>query len=439
MESKYSDDGVNLDRKRIQALTVNGQENYKKKNIVDTIAVNDLFYILPQDLSAVASRTKNRQYFDRQNYSNTDGNMNIVFRTGDTYINPKNSYLYFTFNPRDDAGAPSTFNFGAGSISNLFRSITWYDKSSKIIDNIEDYNLFKQIHDYNSKNSSSFLHGKQYLMGYQKGNMVSNNDTKYNFAISLDNLLGAYNVEHLIPATLINGSRLTLKLENPENCGIWSDATNARYELTNVSIMCDSYTLTDPILEKLTQIQATKGDQYLFHTYSHVQHTSSALSNQFDINITANKALSITSVSRNTENIGVPGSDSLASEPFSWANYIYRVANHYYPAQRLEYEGGEDPIEQYLDTLYRFKNMDLNDSNTYLTLTRYSGNHASVGANLRSNDNISLAGMDIGVRSNIKLSATFLDNGGSNSRRIDSWVKHARVVKIFPSKIAVQQ
>lgn len=444
MDNKYSDDGVSLDRKRIERLTINGSEGMKKKNVMSTISVNNLLYMLPSDLSAVSMRRKERQFFDKNTYKHSDGSMKLTFRTGDTYCNWQNSYLVFSL--RIKATKPEeTYSFGKGSCANLFRSITWQDKSSKIIDDLQDYNVFKTFHDYHNKNSGSFYHGKQKLMGYNTSTAdqtYTANNTKHWFTIQMNDLLPAFDNKMLGVANLVNGSRLTIKLENPETAlqltSADSDGAGLEYFVDDCSIMTDSYTLTDPILEKLTQIQATKGDQIYFESYAHSQTNVDALSNMLDINITANKAMSCFSVVRSQTKVGKIKEDNFAAEEFKVKDSIYRVGNLYFPAQRIEYDDPTRlPVEHYQDALYRDGQLEKVDPDTLLTPDNFKSSHGTIGANFRSNPDVALAGLDVGTRSNIKLTVNFHTDGGTDARRVDTWVRYVRVIQCWPSKISI--
>ena len=85
------------------------------------VAVNNLRYELPPDLSVVVSRTMHSHFFHTNSY--TSGQRMVAqLNSGSAYIDPQNSYL--TFDLKVASALETTVTWGNGSAANLFKDVS---------------------------------------------------------------------------------------------------------------------------------------------------------------------------------------------------------------------------------------------------------------------------------------------------------------------------
>lgn len=300
------------------------------------LMVNNLIYRMPKALSLAVNRTMTRQYFQRSSYSAGDTAI-ADLNTGSAYVKACNSYL--TFDVTLEGTAPLA-NFGCGSAANLIRNIMIRSRSGTELDRIDRVNLW-------SKNQLAWEYGddwyKKYgtLMGIgatrAAGDAANTSATATRFVVPLSALSGFFKPTggQLIPPQLASGLHIELTLADFREAFVQTSGTVTGYSVSNISIMCDSVTLSDDTQKTLNAESASSGLEYTYPRY----HTSTSTVNSTAINAQVRKAVSQATIASayllTQADIFDVTADSLSSTGWNTASWQYRVGSLYFPHQPI--------------------------------------------------------------------------------------------------------
>lgn len=348
----------------------------------ELMQVNQVMYSVPPSLSIVSKRTRIVNNFMQTSYPTPQNTtMSLIFNTGEFYLQASTSYLAIQLAIQStvaNGDVPIAGNFvvgtndisrpeGAlfyeipdGNICGIFEEIVLTSASGTELCREQKKGLhsvacfpYMYPDDYHDSVGSgqgsswkaSLLDGQwRKWPGYQNslpigGKNRRNFNTRtaadtYNpghmFYIPLTQLLGVFNPYNkaLIPASLISGARLDIRLSRPElvfsaggtsattgNVGaILSDlATN--YVVQDIKIVADAVQLSDGVLKRLNEIAASpSGLNFLFDTYDWSQTTTNQASVECQVSQARSRIINSVCVVRDPSLNGNPYANHLASE-----------------------------------------------------------------------------------------------------------------------------
>lgn len=307
------------------------------------IAVNNLRYELPPDLSVVTSRTNVDHFFHSTSYT-ANQRMVAQLNSGSAYIDPQNTYLTFDLTVAS-GDTNERITFGDGSAVNLFEDLSIVSRSGDEIERSEAiWNLAPEQD--RAEHGEEWFKSTGELMGYRRipyrgqvsgrdAFVVGGTDIAADIGLSDTNIVkyGTLDVgalaartntgaastrqrycipmgclsqffrstDKLIPAALASGLRFEFTLR----AGIWTpfvkiaqgasraiDDTGANvptWTINNPRIVCDSYQLTDSIQRAMNETIASSGIEMPFVA---VHHTTYATGGQNSVQVELRKAVS---------------------------------------------------------------------------------------------------------------------------------------------------
>jgi hypothetical protein len=205
------------------------------------IQVNDLVYKLEPDLSVAINRTHKTQFFQNQNYTNSQTSIAII-NSGADYIDPRRSMVSFdmripqtklgvNINNPDYANAFISAYFGKnGSVLNIIDSVVVSSRSGDELSRVNDYAQLMAIMlpemfgtDWRDSIGQEIGYGS-ILGGYNDSTVVRAQPPLYNpklqkvseqrrtkFSIPLYLLSPIFNYGRLLPSMLMSGLRIEIK------------------------------------------------------------------------------------------------------------------------------------------------------------------------------------------------------------------------------------
>ena len=331
------------------------------------VSLNQLDYVLQPDLSVAVSRNMKRHFFQRTKYSpGTDAI--CILNSGADYIDPQHSYL--TFDVKCN-GKPMAL--GSGSGLNFIERVILTTRSGDELERVADVNkLSKLINAYTR--SSEWHRTTGSMMGYSElydstapvgvvasdpttsedtahGLVIAPGDTqKHRFVIPMSELFGLFrSFDRLLPSMLCSGLRIEIHWADGSDVGFSVGTPVAavdnvfthpplQWEVSDVSIMADSYQLTDSIQRVLNEEASIKGLEMVFSSWYH--HATNTGESGAEVNIELRKAVSralgvLHQVGyRGTTN--GPTIDPFLSKPIltgAGANFQLRLGSMYFPQQ----------------------------------------------------------------------------------------------------------
>lgn len=233
----------------------------KQLGIVQQRALNGLEYeVLPSTTVAV-SRTMERQFFQKNEYSPSQEAL-CDMNTGAKFVNTRRSYLTFKLTVTGDASLVG--DFGIGSACNLIRRVVITTRSGVELSRTEDFNvLMAKVIRYGC--SKEYVDQFGPLMGY--GAAFAGASTELRVCIPLTILSPFFlgDGKTLLPPQASAGLRVQITFESAVRALTQSagDLTTS-YAISDISIMANTTTMVDSWQKALNQESASQGLTYSF-------------------------------------------------------------------------------------------------------------------------------------------------------------------------------
>jgi len=391
--------------------------NSEKAESSDLI-VNNLVYVSPEPLSLAVNRSQNKNWFQRANYAQGETSR-IDFNSGSDYIDPANSYLLFTVQ-LVGTGSVSA-NFGSGSAMNLIRMITLRSKSGTELDRVENANIWSRIHTINTE-SLAYLETTGGTEGWDIPSLTGTGTPAYpltlsntkTYALPLKRLSGFFApLKNGQPLPAASFSGLTMEI-------IWEDVRTAcvkdpltlgtctGYNITNISVMCDSITLTDDTQKTLNSISSQVGLENTYcRTYTSINDMPSSqttLSAQVRKAVSnCNYAIAVVLDPAKIRDISV---DSFASLNYDVINYQWRLGSLYFPNQPIQ-DSNISGVEAFIASKMTFGKLHNEHQEGAVSFANYLTNAGSICGSFEKNQALLVSGLPINNSRVLELDVTF--------------------------------
>jgi hypothetical protein len=317
------------------------------------IAVNDLNYVLPPDLSVSVNRTHTNHYFQSAQYSNQQRAI-CILNSGAHYGDMRLSSLEFGVQlTAPTVGTVRTVHgwFGQnGSAMNLIESITISSRSGDEISRIDQCDLLKYV-TTGFRNTSAWMDTVGKSMGTNAVVLASthNRNTSY-FSIPLYCLSDIFAYGRILPPGLLSGLRISITWTSPQkafviNTRLTADGTLATptaddripsYTITNPFVSMYAVQLTDGVQRALNELSATNGLEIVYCDWEATEAgytTSTNTHVQLEVRKAASRALKAFAVTRNTTNTLLATEDSYATLGWDYRKWQWQLGSLYFPQQ----------------------------------------------------------------------------------------------------------
>ena len=238
------------------------------------LALNQLSYQLPPDLSVAVSRSVTSQFFQTQAVA-AGSSAVCIWNTGSSFVNPRQSFLILDVEnkSRNTSGAqPVSAWFGAhgGSAANLINSMTILSRSGVVLEKIDRSNQLASIKALYQHDDGWREYGPGSAMGMATTNTLAWTGLPagtgtiggiVRFVIPLSHISPMFDsIETLLPAQLCSGLRFEIQFESAKTalvCGVGTDVPS--YEIKQCRIQTESYLLSDLVMRSLSEQPASAG------------------------------------------------------------------------------------------------------------------------------------------------------------------------------------
>lgn len=212
------------------------------------IALNNLAYKKPNELSVVNQRHLRKFYALRQSYNGGEV-CYVDLSLGSESFDPKNSFLKFQIVRSGEDGATAS-----GSASNILRTVVIRSRSGAELDRIEHPNLhYRDLSHFECQRGWKSSVGS--VMGW---NSTFTDGVASTVCVPLTFVSPFFCSNSLVPSTM-GTLRLEITLENSTKA---FNGQAAPYAVQNLEVHCDSYQLSDAVQRRLQVIASQTGLVY---------------------------------------------------------------------------------------------------------------------------------------------------------------------------------
>jgi hypothetical protein len=368
-------------------------------------------------------------YPSKNTYSDND-NLIWDLQTGSHYVDWSKSYLKFTVNVKDAGNKNYTFN--GGSAFNFIRDVIVTSRSGVEVDRCNNVNLLRHHLDaYHNTNEWYACEGA--LIGYKitpTATDYATNNT-YTFLLPMNKICGIFDTPGvLMPSYLASGLRIEIQTDNIANA-IEYDAASATplVEFTNLSIVCDSFQLTESAQRQMSKISSTNGLEFPFHTWAHSPFTVAAANAFLEVRKSVSRALKAIAVCRQSTELNDELKDGFKAETFAVSKSQWRVGSQYFPQNPTD--GAEEHFHQALYTLER-----LNGKMQTVQASEYEARYGILSCTVERSHIIADASLPLNNSRSMGLDITFT---GSSTRQVDVFLKYLKLARLFISNVVIKE
>lgn len=408
------------------------------------LKLNDLKYMLPPEISIATKRTFMIDQAQQNSY--TGGQVIFTAQTGSSFVNPRDSFLRFTFT------ADEACTWGQGSAMNVIREVIVKSRTGTEVSRVTLANILRKNVDYYNM-SRNWINAVGGLQGYPKtvtsGSLALTSyprdaATSRIYTIPLSHIAPIFDTDKLLPPQLCEGMRIELWLETTNNT-VTSGATPVTtYTLSIPRIHWNIIDLADQFKMKINQM-ASKGLNLLHKEWFHQPASAASAAFNIEVRKAASKALKAYVVSRPNSNLNSSANnvDAMASEAFKYATLQANIGADYFPQTRVESASTSDWTRFYQYTLQGVDKMGPRGMvappyvsyDTYGTVGNDIGNMAAFVMSFNKSTVTDLAGYQVNNSRVIQFNITYTD---STDRSVDIWLQFVRLVKVFTNGVNVK-
>ena len=267
-----------------------GQMSGESNAMASSLRVNNLWYQLPRSLSVAVSRSGVKNYPQKSDYKQGQ-TMVINLNTGTSFVDWSNSYITFSFQVTTTNAV--NYNFGSGSIMNIFQSIKIQSRSGTELARLDKLALYANLQS-KWKYSKDWLESFGTLQGFGQAPIAAQAGSDIlQYVIPVRLLCGFFNPSRgkLCPPQLASGLRIEILLAQAANALTVSGASGGlSYEVRDLVWSLNSVNLMDSVMRSLNAQSSSNGLEYVYtRTFSSETQLPNGATQS---NITLNKAVS---------------------------------------------------------------------------------------------------------------------------------------------------
>lgn len=414
------------------------------------LLINNLIYEMPKSLSLATGRHHVNQYSQRNSYF-VNRNETIIFdwNTGNSYIDPLNSYLRFKMKANGTANVAPP-NFGIGSALNLIHEYRIRSRSGVELDRLENCNLYNSYRIFYSKSTNwQKTIGNSFYVNTSTPIFNSANTMISDVCIPLCELSSFFSCVkkgQLLPPQIASGLRIELSMESVARALVDSNVyfqAGSSLELIDIAMVLDTVSLSDETSKILNLESSQSGLEWTYNRTYNYSSTYPAGTTNFTMQVS--KAVSqgvhaFMSV-QNATNTQLGTVDSFQSEPFAYKTWQFRLGSQYYPNQQVVNQTAivtNKGLESYMLTMSSFEKMRAPFQETSVLPGDYAVNVGIIGVSLERNQSLAVSGLPI---NNSRILEILVErdasNDSTNKREVNCFLTYLSVCKSYIDNLSV--
>jgi hypothetical protein len=405
---------------------------------------------MPPSLGITARRHHVIDFSQQNAYTN---GQTIVFdlQTGSYFIDGKNSYLRLDIVPDNDC------TFGSGGATNVINRVVVRTKSGKEWCRCEEFNLYARNYlryscneNYLNRTGKSYGYRGDGLATAENENVVNNAGNGTRFTIPLW-LIPCFNQDKLLPPQIMEGLRIELTLASVGEALTTTNVAPTEYTIKNAEIHSDAFDIADQFKRKVAEMSARQGLILVHKEYFHsnVGSRENVSSYNFDIKKACSKACRNFTTLRPNGAISATASDSMNAEKYSVVRYQSHVGQDYMPNQPISLPAVpslNNINEAYYDTQFVWDKVNQCWYPNTVNPLEFLGDNAidentdkakcgMVAFNLNKSHVTDLDGY---VLNNSRALVIDIQCSGDSNRKLDSFLQHLRVAKVYTANAEIR-
>jgi hypothetical protein len=408
------------------------RQGLSKEDTKHLLTVNAIDYHMPANKSVAVSRAYKKTY---ANQTTNAAQSTIVLKsnTGTDYIGSQNCYL--VWDVKTDAAA----SFGNyGSSCNLIKSIS-ASKHGTLIETVNDVGLIRMYDDHYSK-SQQWFKTVGSSMGYRERaaspitnvtDDLSAPDVKLRqYCIPMNLLLGVFDSEDLMPASLASGLEITIQLQDPK-IALFAAGEATTYTISNAQIQFDCFTLVDSFQKKLNEMASQgSGLEYVFETW---ESQSTNFPGTDICTVDSNKAASRIQMAMAICRVPTVAitADPFIAQDHKGVSVYWRLGSLYFPIRPIE-----RMVEDYYNMNYVYDKLRNPNMEGNVSLSDFKGALGATAVTLERASLLNFTGLATNGSRTLSLNWRFSD---SSPKQINVFIKYVKVVHVFLNNILIDE
>jgi len=392
--------------------------------------VNGLGYQMPPALSVATIRRKIHGFPDAVSASN-GGVINFTLQTGNQLIHGPSSYMKMKITVTGGAAAADR---RIDNIAALFRRCVVSSSSGQEVCVVEDFGLF--VSKYLRFNTKQNVYDRLKSSAFLDAEVGFLNPTVN--AIMPLSWIPIFAQDRLLPSQLMHGLRIRFELNEPHTA-FWSTAGPTYVTAFSVesSLQLDCTTLADSFRDQI-ELNSQSTGLILLHREHHrtITNLNSDVA-QYDVKKSCSKALSVMVIPRATTDINNNLRNGLQSNPYPFISAQCNIGSVFYPTSPLIQDGTpnfDNTHEPYYYVLNEHQNFE--NSVTYGT---FWGNVNQICSSVfYQNFKLDKDPMSGVLLNNSRSLLMDLKTHNSTERRLDTYLCHLRLLRVFRNNVVVR-
>jgi len=306
----------------------------ESKNMKSLMRYNDLVYEEMANASLISQRHFERFNSQSLNYSSESSSVDFIFQTGDQLLDPENSCIQFDLKITTTANT-GTFDFGSGSVLNIFRDAIFHSRQGDEVARIDSVNVYRANADLHEEKDWFETVGS--LMGYNADTLATPLAVNFShfFQIPLNKILNMFGTGRLLPSQLISGGRLQLNIEKDGKRLFQFSAAQAdvAFTISNCRLVCCLSRPTDATSRELEKQAASNALEVTWPAvYTQKRQVTTEVNEQISKSVARALTLRVVPLSDPDDNSDL----IMTPEAVEYTQAQVRAGSVYYPQYRLE-------------------------------------------------------------------------------------------------------
>ena len=401
------------------------------------LGANGMAYAMPPALSVATSRRGITNF--PQVASSSNGSQIIYsLNTGDGFIHGPSSYMKMTVTIQKGSSGAGSDRVATDNIGALFDTVTVSTRSGVEICRVQEFGLYCSKYVRSKYGSAKFDRtgaSLRYDKEVQSGATIAPFTSTFNAVLPLS-LIPCFAEDVLLPPQLMEGLRIRFDLATVATAFRVTGLAVDSYSVVS-DMMLDSTILSDAFVRRIGEISAKDGLVLIHKEPFHTIVNTSQASLNFDVKKSATMAVEFMVIPR-VGTVASTATNTQESLPYPFTSMQIQVGSVYYPNQPLLQSGAPTDLTS-AETYYYVQNQLMEHFDNHFLYEEFHAAPANKCSamfvqGLRDSSD-PMSGIVLNNSRALLCNATF---HSSTSRRIDAYLVHLRLVRVFQNNSVVR-